>query len=123
MQNVLEHEKNIPFEFVLDHLYQASPVIKRMFGCVAVYINERMVLVLRQREDHPEDNGVWLVTEKAHHFSLKQEFSSLRTIKLFGAEVSSWQLLAADQDDFEELVIKACDLILMGDHRIGKLEK
>ena len=116
-------DKHIPFEFILDHLYQVSPVIKRMFGCVAIYVNDKMVLALRQRDDHPEDNGLWVVTDKTHHASLKQEFPSLRTIQLFGTKISSWQLLSEDLDDFEELALQVCDLILLGDNRIGKKSK
>ena len=116
-------DKHIPFEFILDHLYQVSPVIKRMFGCVAIYVNDKMVLALRQRDDHPEDNGLWVVTDNAHHHSLKQELPSLRTIQLFGAKISSWQLLSEDLDDFEELALQVCDLILLGDNRIGKKSK
>ena len=114
-------QPTIPFEFVLDHLFAVSPITKRMFGCVAIYIEGRIVLALREREDQPEDNGVWLVTVKKYHKSLQLDFPSLRTIKLFGARVSNWQLLPADCDEFEESVIKVCELVMDGDSRIGKL--
>jgi hypothetical protein len=34
-----------------------------------------------------------------------------------------WQNIPADEDDFEELVLNACHLILKGDVRIGKIPK
>jgi len=34
-----------------------------------------------------------------------------------------WQNIPIDEDDFEELVLKACGLILKGDVRIGKVPK
>jgi len=52
----------VPHEFVLDALEPAGPVTKPMFGCLAVYVRERIVLILRDHRDHPADNGVWLAT-------------------------------------------------------------
>lgn len=36
---------------------------------------------------------------------------------------SNWQNLPADANDFEEMVIRACELILRGDQRIGRETK
>jgi hypothetical protein len=36
---------------------------------------------------------------------------------------TGWQMLRANDDDFEPLVIKACELVLHGDPRIGKVPK
>ncbi len=47
----------------------------------------------------------------------------MRTIKLFGESVSSWQNLPYEADDFEASVLRACELIRKNDPRIGKIPK
>lgn len=69
------------------------------------------------------DNGVWFATALEHHESLKKDFPSMRSISLFGDTPSGWQNLPVEADDFEELAIKACRLIMKGDPRIGKVPK
>jgi hypothetical protein len=114
--------KKIPFEFVLETLARANPRIKPMFGCQAIYIEEKIVLILRKRKDYEDDNGVWVATAKEHHASLKKDLPSLRSIRLLG-RVTAWQNLPCQADDFEESVMKACEFILKGDVRIGKVPK
>lgn len=114
---------SIPFNFVLEYLSSAHVVIRPMFGCHAIYMSNKIVLILRNKKDFAKDNGVWLATTLEHHESLKSDFPSMRSISLFGNGLSGWQNLPVDADDFEELTIKACRLILKGDHRIGKVPK
>lgn len=116
-------KKPLPFEFILDYLYPVVPVIKPMFGCYALYTGDRIILILREREDHPEDNGVWIATSSEHHTSLKKEFPSLRSIQLLGTKETQWQLIPADAGDFEQAAIRACELVKKGDKRIGKIPK
>ena len=94
-----------------------------MFGCLAVYIEDRIVLILRDKPQNRADNGVWLATTEEHHDSLRREFPNMRSIKLLGKGVTGWQLLAADAADFEEAALLACELILARDPRIGKVPK
>lgn len=117
-------EKKIPFDFVLDELHTLDPLVRAMFGCYAVYIKDKIVLVLRNRKEHPDDNGVWLATSREHHESLRKNFGCMRTIRLLGNHESNWQNLPIDDaDTFEEDVLKACKLILRGDARIGTIPK
>ena len=115
--------KRIPFDFVLEQLYSVNPVVKPMFGCYAVYVRSKIVLILRNKESFNQDNGVWLATNYEHHESLHKDFPSMRSIKLFGGNGSGWQNLPYEAADFEEAVLKACSLILRGDRRIGKEPK
>ena len=115
--------KRIPFDFVLEELYSLDPIVRPMFGCYALYVQNKIVLILRLREDHSDDNGVWIATERIHHDSLQSEFPSMRTIRLFGESVSSWQNLPYEADDFEASVLRACELIRKNDPRIGKIPK
>ena len=112
-----------PHEFVLEALGAASPTTRPMFGCLAVYIEDRIVFILRDKESSHEDNGVWLATTREHHESLRREFPHLRSIAVLGKEVTGWQVLPADAPDFEEAALRACALVLARDRRIGKLPK
>jgi hypothetical protein len=112
----------IPFDFVLDELAKLEPWTRPMFGCTAVYVEEKIVFVLRDRKND-RDNGVWVATTKEHHASLRKELPSLRSITVFGVGETGWQVLPIDTDDFEESVLAACALVRAGDPRIGKVPK
>lgn len=116
-------KSKIPFEFVLEELDRIQPRVKPMFGCYAIYAGEKLVLILRQRHDYPDDNGVWLAALHEHHASLKKDFPCMRSVGLLGSAESVWQNIPVEEDDFEELVLKACRFILKGDARIGKIPK
>lgn len=114
-------KKRVAFDFVLEELYSLEPTVKPMFGSHAVYIRDKIVLILRCRESYEFDNGVWLATSREYHASLKKDFPGMRSIALFGGAESEWQNLPADNESFEEEVMKACTFILRGDPRIGKI--
>lgn len=113
--------KPVPHAFVLEALAELSPRTRSMFGCLAVYVGERIVLILRDRRDETRDNGVWLATTEEHHASLRREFPNMRSIQVFGKEVTGWQVLSVDAADFEQAALRACELIAAGDSRIGKV--
>ena len=113
----------VPHAFVLDELEGLGPTTKPMFGCTAVYVDDKIVLVLRDRPSPAADNGVWLATTHEHHASLRAELPSLRSISVLGAGVTGWQLLPADDPGFEDAVLRACALVRARDERIGKVPK
>jgi hypothetical protein len=115
--------KPVPYEFVLEALTPLSPRTRPMFGCHAVYVGAKIVFILRDRDDYPRDNGVWLATTAEHHESLLQEFPNMRSLELFGKDVTHWQLLPSGAADFESSAMRACDLVLARDTRIGKIPK
>lgn len=117
--------KRIPFDFVLDLLAPAYPVVKPMFGAYGVYVGPKIVLILRSRPTHTDANGVWIATDGPHHASLRKQLPGLKTISILsdGKSETKWQMLAEDADDFEPAVVKVCDLILAGDSRIGNIPK
>jgi hypothetical protein len=113
--------KTFPHEFVLDAIAPLLPFTRPMFGCTAVYVQEKIVLILREKEKYPADNGVWLATTAEHHESLRAEFPNMRSIGLLGKKITGWQILASDAPDFEEAALRACELVMMHDPRIGKV--
>ena len=113
--------KPLPHEFVLEALAALSPWTRPMFGCVAVYVGEKIVLILRDKTVAASDNGVWLATTPEHHESLRREFPNMRSIPLLGKEATGWQILPSSAPDFEEAALRACELILARDPRIGKV--
>ncbi len=117
----VKQRKPVPHEFVLDAIAPLSPTTRPMFGCLAIYVKEKIVLILRDKPKQTADNGVWLATTEEHHPSLRQEFPNMRSIKVLGKKVTGWQVLPADAQDFEEAAFRACELVLAGDPRIGKV--
>ena len=113
--------KIVPHEFVLDTLAALSPRTRSMFGCLAVYVENKIVFILREKRDQTADNGVWLATTVEHHESLRREFPNMRSIQVFGKEVTGWQVLPSDAPDFEATALRACELVIAGDARIGKV--
>jgi hypothetical protein len=109
-----------PHEFVLEAIASLSPRTNPMFGCLAVYVKQKIVLILRDRPTHAADNGVWLATTHEHHASLREEFPNMRSIHVLGEKPTNWQNLPVDSPDFEEAAMRACELILASDPRIGK---
>jgi hypothetical protein len=117
----IKQRKAVPHEFVLDAIAALSPATRSMFGCLAVYVAEKIVLILRHKRDSTADDGVWLATIEEHHESLRREFPNMRSIQAFGTKVTGWQVLPVDAPDFEEAALRACELIVAGDPRIGKV--
>jgi hypothetical protein len=118
---VAKKRKPAPYAFVLDALERLSPWTRPMFGCLAIYVDEKIMMILRDKTASPEDNGVWLATTKEHHASLRREFPNMRSIRLLGKKMTGWQVLPADTPDFEEAALCACELVLARDPRIGKV--
>ena len=115
---------SIPFDFVLEQLFSVDPRVKPMFGCHAIYVGPKIVMILRDKKgSHEDDNGIWISTKTEHHASLKKIFPAMRSINVLGNGATNWQIIPADTDDFEESAIKICDLILKNDPRIGNIPK
>jgi hypothetical protein len=116
-----KQRKPIPHEFVLDALAALTPRTNPMFGCLAVYVREKIVLILRDRPTAPADNGVWLATTQEHHASLRGDFPNMRSVGVLGKKITGWQILPVDAPDFEESALRACEFIAARDPRIGKV--
>ncbi len=114
----------IAFDFVLEQLFSLEPRIKPMFGCHAIYVGDKIMLIVRNKAGaHEDDNGIWISTKTEHHPTLKKIFPSMRSINVLGNGETNWQILPAEAEDFEESAIKVCELILKHDLRIGNVPK
>lgn len=113
----------IAFNFVVEELDPLSPLIKPMFGCHSIYIGEKIVLFLRDMNKEPLENGVWLATTPKGYESLLEEFVSMMPFNKPKPGKSPWFLLSPKAPDFEESALKACEMILQGDSRIGRVTK
>lgn len=112
--------KKLPFSFVLEELDALSPMVKRMFGGALVYHGDRMLLFLRDLEKNPQENGVWLATTVEAYPSLAAEFPSALAKEEINQ--SPWLRLPSASPEFEQEALKACEMILAGDPRIGRVK-
>jgi hypothetical protein len=111
------------FQFVLDELLPLRPAVRRMFGFTYVYLEERLLLSLRESARQPRFNGVWLYTEAAHLLSLRGEFPQLPRRCFWKSGKNGWVILPSEVEGFEEHAFRACKLILGGDRRVGRVTR
>ena len=125
LQHQPASKKREPFPFILDELEALRPTIKHMFGFVSLYLGERLLCSLRDSVKQPGSNGMWLYTTKEELESLAKEFSGLPRRQLWRSRNSdkAWIILASRLESFEEYALRACELILQGDRRIGRLKR
>ena len=118
-------KKREPFPFVLEELDSLRPTIKHMFGFTSVYLDEKLLCSLRDSVKQPGSNGMWLYTTKEHLESLAREFPDLPKRQLWRSRNGdkAWVILASRLEHFEEYAFRACELILEGDQRIGRLKR
>ena len=115
--------RQIPFDFIFDYLLPIETTVKPFFGMFAIYSGEKLLLILRERDDQPELNGIWIATARGGQESLKKVLPSLRAVsgpKTKDPE-TGWQMISATADDFEETAIRVCEMIVSRDPRIGKI--
>jgi hypothetical protein len=122
---MMKPKAKVPFEFVLEALSPLEPSARPMFGAHGVYVGPKIVFILRNRESHPEANGIWVATQKEHHLSLKKIFPSLTSISVLstGKGETDWQMIPYASDSFESDAFDLCELVLKNDPRIGRIPK
>jgi hypothetical protein len=126
--------KPVAHSFVLEELQSAlSPNrlrVRPMFGSHALYVDEKIVLILRRKQDQKSirDDGVWVALANPDLGpSMKKAFPTLREIEMFKERsrtgFSGWLNLPEGEDGFEEAALEICRLVAKGDPRIGKVPK
>src|ERR1700728_168212 len=118
--------KSPPHPSILEALSPLHPEVRPMFSGHAVYIGDKIVAMLRDHANSPQDNGMWLVlseTTDPASPALRKEFPSIRKIELLGGVIHHWRILPSDSPNFESESLHACDLIRAHDPRIGRIPK
>jgi hypothetical protein len=116
-------KKQAAFQFVLDELMPIRPIIKQMFGFTYVYLDEKLLLALRDANKKLNTNGIWIFTEAEHLESLRLEFPALARQSFWKSGTNGWVILAAKNENFEEYAFRVCELILLGDRRFGRMTR
>ncbi len=117
----MKKKVEIPYDFMINELFELEPEIKRMFGAFSIYFGDKIYFALRKSEKNKADNGIWIGTELKYHQKLKQLFSSIRNFKEI--RIKKWLVLPEDSDDFEEVGMKLCEMVKEGHPAIGVLPK
>ena len=71
--------KSVRYPFILEALMPLEPEVRPMFSGFAVYVGDKIVLMLRDSSKHPEDNGVWVVFSETANLAdpgLRRDFPS-----------------------------------------------
>ena len=108
----------IAYEFVLDELAPAGPTTRAMFGSTGVYLDDRVVFILRKKGD--PDDGVWLAYEPAREPEVLAAFPNAARISRV-PNARGWRKLAASSPSFEDDVLNACRIARMDDSLLGKI--
>ena len=123
--NVKSKKNTFPFPFILDLLSSFEYEVKPMFGCHAIYSDEKIIIIVRNKDSHEDSNGVWIATDYVHHESLRKTFSGLQSISILSGKgkETAWQMISLTDNNFEEKTNRLCELICKKDPRIGKVPK
>jgi len=116
--------RSAPYPFILEALAPLEPEVRPMFSGFAVYVEEKIVLMLRDSPKQPKDNGVWLVFSATANLAdpaIREDFPSLRLIDLLGGKIAHWRLIPTDSSTFESEALHACELLLKHDLRFGRI--
>src|SRR5882672_7061333 len=99
--------KAIPYDFILDYL-PPNVVVRPMFGMHYIYLDKKIMLILRNVNKNRDLNGIWIATSKEHHQSLENEIPAMTDFILDNGEMhdSDWRLIREEEDDFEAAAIK-----------------
>jgi len=86
-----------------------------MFSCLAVYLGERLVLVLANQEE--PWNGILLPTSREFHQELMAKYSALHSHGVLG----KWLYVSQTHPEFESLGNSLVEEILKGSSLVGVL--
>ncbi len=96
-----------PLEVQSEFFYQ------RMFGCLAGYLENRLVLVVADKQE--PWNGLLLPTEREFQPLIQAEFKTLKPHPILG----KWLYLSQTAPEFEEVAIQIVEAIQKRDFRMG----
>lgn len=124
MSRAAKPKQKPPYPFILDALAPLNPEVRRIFSGFGVYVGDRIICILREQEKSARDNGVWLVLSDSTNPAdpdLLRQFPSIRSIDLLRNKMRQWLLIPSDGPGFEIEALRACDLLLHYDPRLGRI--
>jgi len=110
--------KTFEHEWILDAFVEHRTFFtKRMFGGLAAYLFERLMLVLVEptKSGRWKWHGVLVCTDHAHHASIQAEFPALRPHEI----LRKWLFIASAHDDFESTMEAVAKRMARDDPRFG----
>ena len=118
--------KSPPYAFLLEALDPLAPEVRPMFSGYAVYVQNKILFMLRDSPKQPQDNGLWVVFADTTQASLapnslRLSFPSIRPIHMLDGKIPHWLLIPADSPRFEQDSLLACDFALARDPRLGRI--
>ena len=103
-----------PLEWLFEPLHdQETYLRKKMFGCEAVYLKGRLMLVLAAGQE--PWNGLLLATAHEHHPALQHQWPGLTSHSVLG----KWLYISQNNAAFESTATAIVKSILKSDQRIG----
>lgn len=123
---MMKKKKVFSYEVFCEPLqHSESYFTKAMFGGLAVYYNDLMVLMLTESKNDKEYRGktydfdIWdgllVPTDRRHHSHLKSNMPELINHPV----LSKWLFLPASSNNFEACASKICEWIIKSDPKIG----
>jgi hypothetical protein len=94
---------------------------KRMFGGLAAYLFERLMLLLVEPTKSGRWNwhGVLVCTNRAHHASIQAEFPALMPHEV----LQKWLFIDSTHEDFESTMEAVAKQVISNDPRFGILPR
>jgi len=103
-----------PLLWVVDSIMEEPSYIDRAwFGCRAIYLHGKLMLVLCSDEE--PWNGLLIATEHRFHESIREDFDCVVRHPV----LKKWLYLAEASEDFESVSSEIVEAISKGDQRFG----
>jgi hypothetical protein len=107
-------KKQHPLLWVVESLMEEPSYLEKpMFGCLAIYLHGRLMLVLASGEE-PWD-GLLIPTEHQFHDAILKEFSDV----VQHSVLKKWLYLSEATEDFETVASDIVEAVRMNDLRFG----
>jgi len=106
--------KTHPLLWVVESLMEEPSYLEKpMFGCLAIYLHGRLLLVLASGEE--PWNGLLIPTEHQFHDAIVKEFQEV----VQHSVLKKWLYLPEATEDFETVASDIVEVIRMNDLRFG----
>lgn len=117
----LKIKKENRYQFIADELADVSGLtLRKMFGCLAIYRNGLLYLVLADSEDDADWDGVCVCTDRDRHAEVLKALPMLVPHKI----LPKWLFLSArTSEEFEAVCETLIRWVRREDPRIGTLPK